>query len=339
MLYFCLAGATLSYAGRCELIKSVLQGVECFWLSILPFPKGVKDKVISLCRNFLWGGKATSYKHPLVAWREICRPKSEGGLGFIDLNACNSALLSKFIWNLQTKNDSLWVKWIHQIYLKWSSFGEYVSTKQDSQIIKQLILIRDQIVLEEGNSPAALLKMHQWTTLARFKSKACYDFFRPKGFAVCWAKLVWHHSLLPKHAFILWLSLKERLLTRDKLIDQIEDSSCILCGAPIESVNHLFFHCSGVNQIWAAIKGWLGFSRALSTLKAAAKWIKKEGRGTGAQAIAKKVGLACTVYSIWTMRNARMFEGKIISPADAIRDIKIQVYRVLYATFSNIREM
>ena len=274
-----------------------------------------------------------------MAWSDICRPKSEGGLGFIDLKAWNAALLSKSLWNLQAKQDSFWVKWIHQIYLKGSPFWEYVSKKQDSQIIKQLVLIREQIVSEVGDYPSAIDKMHQWTTSGRFKSKACYDFFRPKGGTVCWAKLVWHHSLLPKHAFILWLSLKERLLTRDKLIDQIEDSSCILCGAPIESVNHLFFHCSVVNQIWAAIKGWLGFSRALSTLKAAAKWIKKEGRGTGAQAIAKKVGLACTVYSIWTMRNARMFEGKIISPADAIRDIKIQVYRVLYATFPNIREM
>ena len=94
------AGATLSYAGRCELIKSVLQGVECFWLSILPIPIGVRDKVISLCRNFLWGGKATCSKHPLVAWSDICRPKSEGGLGFIDLKAWNAALLSKSLWNL-----------------------------------------------------------------------------------------------------------------------------------------------------------------------------------------------------------------------------------------------
>ncbi|GFZ21562.1 hypothetical protein Acr_29g0007240 [Actinidia rufa] len=47
-------GASLSYAGRSELVKSVLQGVKCFWLSILPIPVGVKDKIISLCRNFLW---------------------------------------------------------------------------------------------------------------------------------------------------------------------------------------------------------------------------------------------------------------------------------------------
>lgn len=30
---------SLSYAGKVELIRSVLQRVECFWLSILPFPK------------------------------------------------------------------------------------------------------------------------------------------------------------------------------------------------------------------------------------------------------------------------------------------------------------
>ena len=47
------AGATLSYAGRTELIKSVLQGVECFWLAILPIPAGVKAKIVQLCRNFL----------------------------------------------------------------------------------------------------------------------------------------------------------------------------------------------------------------------------------------------------------------------------------------------
>ncbi|GFZ07066.1 hypothetical protein Acr_19g0000030 [Actinidia rufa] len=239
------AGATLSYAGRSELIRSVLQGVECFWLSILPIPVGVRDKVISLCRNFLWGGKAVSFKKPLVAWREICRPKPEGGLGFIDLHAWNLALLSKSLWKIQSKKDSLWVKWVHQ----------------------------------------------------------------------------------------------ERLLTRDKLIDQIEDTSCSLCNSPVESLNHLFFQCPVANQVWVEIKSWLGFSRALTTLKAAAKWIIKEARGTGVQAVAKKVGFACTVYYIWATRNARMFEGKIVHPTGIIRDIKIQVYRVLHASFPNLREL
>ena len=48
------AGANLSYDGRTELIKSVLQGVECFWLSILLILPGVKAKIDQLCKNFLW---------------------------------------------------------------------------------------------------------------------------------------------------------------------------------------------------------------------------------------------------------------------------------------------
>ena len=83
-----------------------------------------------------------------------------------------------------------------------------------------------------------------------------------------------------------------------------------------------------LNEVWVEIKSWLGFSRALTTLKAAAKWIIKEARGTGDQVVAKKVGFACTVYCIWATRNARIFEGKITHSTGIIRDIKIQVYRV-----------
>jgi hypothetical protein len=48
---------TLSYAGRLQLIKSVVQGVECFWLSILPIPSAILDKLTSFCHGFLWGKK------------------------------------------------------------------------------------------------------------------------------------------------------------------------------------------------------------------------------------------------------------------------------------------
>ncbi|GFS33810.1 hypothetical protein Acr_00g0030680 [Actinidia rufa] len=56
------ACATLSYAGRCELIRSVLQGVECFWLSILPIPMGVRNKIPPYVETFygvvmLWFSK------------------------------------------------------------------------------------------------------------------------------------------------------------------------------------------------------------------------------------------------------------------------------------------
>ncbi|PSS36171.1 Reverse transcriptase zinc-binding domain protein [Actinidia chinensis var. chinensis] len=144
---------------------------------------------------------------------------------------------------------------------------------------------------------------------------------------------------MPKHSFILWLSLKEKLLTRDRIAEHIEDTSCALCGYTMESLDHLFFGCPTVSQVWVEVKAWLGFTRALNTLKAAVKLTIKDVRGTGVQAIFKRVGIACTVYCIWKHRNIRIFEGKISHPSSIIRDIKMQVYRSLHGFFPNFKEL
>ena len=67
----------ISYAGRAELIRSVLQGVECYWLQVFPLPGTVIDRITRLAHIFLWGTKQAP-----VAWRDLCLPKLEGSLGF-----------------------------------------------------------------------------------------------------------------------------------------------------------------------------------------------------------------------------------------------------------------
>lgn len=101
-------GTSLSYAGRVELIRSVLQGVQCFWLAIFPLPATVRSIICRLCCRFLWGSKAAP-----VAWSDICLPKQEGGLNLRDLKAWNSALLVKSLWNICAMKNSLWIQWIH----------------------------------------------------------------------------------------------------------------------------------------------------------------------------------------------------------------------------------
>ena len=81
---------------------------------------------------------------------------------------------------------------------------------------RQLAIIRDKIAIEEGSNSAALGRLQQWADISKFNVKACYEFYRAKGSKLCWAKMVWHRSLMPKHSFMLWLSINERLLTRDK---------------------------------------------------------------------------------------------------------------------------
>ncbi|XP_011079190.1 uncharacterized protein LOC105162767 [Sesamum indicum] len=97
-------GKSLSYAGRLELIRSIIQGVECFWLQVFPLPAAVIEKTHWICRNFLWNSRRAP-----VAWEEICHPKEEGGLGIRHIQSWNVALIARVLWNIHRKPDTLWV--------------------------------------------------------------------------------------------------------------------------------------------------------------------------------------------------------------------------------------
>jgi hypothetical protein len=81
--------------------------------------------------------------------------KKEGGLGVINLPIWNKALLMKNLWNIPSKKDSLWVKWVSHYYLKNSPILEYVSHRDDSALMKNICAIKNQIVETEGSVSAA----------------------------------------------------------------------------------------------------------------------------------------------------------------------------------------
>ncbi|XP_022852082.1 uncharacterized protein LOC111373749 [Olea europaea var. sylvestris] len=131
-------------------IRSVSQGVECFWLSIFPMPTAVSMRITRLCRNFLWNSKKL-----LVAWSEVCLPKSEGGLGFRDIKCWNNALLAKSLWNVHAKKDTLWVQWINHVYLRGTSIWERSPKKDDSLLLKKMMSIAQRMKEVEGSNHAA----------------------------------------------------------------------------------------------------------------------------------------------------------------------------------------
>jgi hypothetical protein len=45
----------------------------------------------------------------LVAWKKVCRPKNQGGLGVLDLSIQNKALLLKNLHKFYNKHDVPWV--------------------------------------------------------------------------------------------------------------------------------------------------------------------------------------------------------------------------------------
>ena len=106
---------------------------------------------------------------------------------------------------------------------------------------------------------------------------------------------------------------------------------CVLCEGNRETAAHLFFGCAFSNLIWTRIKEWLNISRAMSTINSALKWIRMESRGSGCNAKARRIALACTVYHIWNARNRKIFEGHATEVEVIVFTIKLNVYRTLYS--------
>jgi len=318
----------LSYAGRAELIKSILQGIQCFWLSILPIPVAVIDRILKLCRHFLWDSS-----HSLVAWKEVCLPKIEGGLGIKDLRCWNLALLAKVLWDFHCKKDTLWVRWVSHVYLGIYSIWDRSAKKDDSPLLKKILFIRDSILQKEGSVSAAINLLESWRDGDSIKIQQAYNYFRPKGMRKMWAKDVWNVAVPPKHAFTLWLSAKSKLLTKDNLLFLNIDRACGLCGTSEESHQHLFFQCTVTSRIWGQIKAWMGMHRSMSTLASSFKWLKKEARGSSWLCKAKRVAFACTVYYIWAARNRQIFEGQRPLVDSIISRVKAQVYRIIFSMY------
>ncbi|PNX59052.1 ribonuclease H, partial [Trifolium pratense] len=71
-------------------------------------PVKVWRQLVTIQRNFLWGGSSKRAKICWVKWDDICRPKNEVGLGIRDLRFVNISLLAKWRWKLLTYEPDVW---------------------------------------------------------------------------------------------------------------------------------------------------------------------------------------------------------------------------------------
>ncbi|GLT51155.1 hypothetical protein SLA2020_245850 [Shorea laevis] len=91
---------TLSFGGRLILLNSVLSTLPIFYMSLFLLPISVLEELITIQRNFLWGGTGLNKKIPWVKWDYVCRAKAKGGLGVPDLRRKNWAMLGKWWYRL-----------------------------------------------------------------------------------------------------------------------------------------------------------------------------------------------------------------------------------------------
>lgn len=74
-----------SKAGRLVLIKSVVNSLPLYYISLFRIPSAVCRKIVQLQRKYFWGGKDEKRCIPLIKWDIIQKPRKYGGLGIGDL--------------------------------------------------------------------------------------------------------------------------------------------------------------------------------------------------------------------------------------------------------------
>lgn len=160
-----------SFAGRLQLLKTVIFGMVNFWMSAFLLPKGCIKSIESLCIRFLWSGNTDKKGIAKLAWTTVCLPKIEGGLGLRNLSTWNQVLCLKFIWILLSKTPSLWADWHWSIHLQNKSFWAVEVSVNDSWAWKKLLDLRPLAInfckVKLGNGKTASFWYDVWTPLGQ----------------------------------------------------------------------------------------------------------------------------------------------------------------------------
>lgn len=93
-----------------------------------------------------------------------------------------------------------------------------------------------------------------WKANKGYSVQDAYKFLKNPGIKATWSDLVWNKYVLPRHKFILWMVLKEKLQTKSQLAKKGMkiDIGCCYCGEE-ETIDHLICLCWKAQEIWKII--------------------------------------------------------------------------------------
>ncbi|GJW71500.1 RNA-directed DNA polymerase, eukaryota, reverse transcriptase zinc-binding domain protein [Tanacetum coccineum] len=352
--------------------------------SVYMSPSNTITEIEKLLKGFLWCQGPLSKGKAKVAWKQVCMPKEEGGLGIKSLKKWNKVLLIKQLWKIINKQESLWVKWVNVVKLKGKSIWDIDRNYNDSCGWLKLLELRDRIkdhvlyCISNGKNTSvwfekwdlkgpinSIIPRREWykerysdnetvvdmtnnrvwiwanqwynsypelrniaipTFYPRKKDKVCWlnnqnerKYFstnqvwfdlRNRNEKVEWHTVVWFNQFQPRHAFLLWLAIKERLTTQDRLARwncQV-NAVCSLCKKEKYSHAHLFFKCEFAEQICESLKNKLGNLRCNNELENIVKMLSQVKSRKCLRSVVNKLALVAVVYYIWQERNWRIFK-------------------------------
>ncbi|CAN1347905.1 Putative ribonuclease H protein At1g65750 [Linum perenne] len=191
----------LSPTGKETLIKSVIQAIPTYIMSLFLLPNAITNRMNAMLRNFFWLGdpnkRSMHWSHADV----LCASKREAGLGFRDFRSFNLALLAKQAWILLTRSSPLWVRLLKCRYFPRTTFEDAKKGSRPSWIWASLCDARNVLdlgcirVIGNGKTTSlvkdpwipSLPSRHLHSTVGPFKTVDDWITNDPRG---------WNHASL-----------------------------------------------------------------------------------------------------------------------------------------------
>nr|XP_043625576.1 uncharacterized protein LOC122597001 [Erigeron canadensis] len=284
---------SLSFAGRVQLVNSVLSSFHIYWAFVFILPVSIIKDLEKQMRSFFMVSRADGERLKNRSFWDVKRPKncSWGWRKLLQLRD----VVRPFLWKKigDGRNTSLW-------FDKWAEVCPLSSLISPRQIAQAGLSLNSNVadVVQNGEWkwPTAWLDLFPvlinllsinlhanqidtmvWKELdgkENVLTRVVWNSIRMKGNEVNWAKVIWNSHSIPRHAFLVWM--------RIKIMAKVPD----------------------MTDSWTGILQWL--------------IVKSNSRSS--KNVIGRLLVAATAYFIWQERNNRLFSNHA-RPLDQLFDL------------------
>ncbi|XP_071729411.1 uncharacterized protein [Rutidosis leptorrhynchoides] len=151
-----------------------------------------------------------------------------------------------------------------------------------------------------------------------FSVSVVWDTIRPHAPTIPWCSVIWYSQCIPRHAFIVWLLMGERLKTQDKLkacernLQLNVNLTCALCKSQPDSHDHLFFYCPVSKQLCKKFTHVVAVANWSSDWKNLREILIPYANRNVARGVVAKLVFGALVYYVWQERNNRLYGQRLV---------------------------
>ncbi|GJT13945.1 RNA-directed DNA polymerase, eukaryota, reverse transcriptase zinc-binding domain protein [Tanacetum coccineum] len=305
---------SLSFAGKLQLVASVLSSLHVYWASMFMLPVSICDSIDKLFKNFIWGKSESSSGIVSVSWKDY----------------------------IASRKESLWVKWINVYKLKGECLWDMKVRDSFSWNLKQILKCRDSVRkfvgYKIGNGMDCFVWYDRWYSngpLCRLISNhiisSCgFDLNAKVVDLICENNWIWpiewselFSEVIDVPVPVLSSDSVDKALWFNKKIKEVQFSVKEawkvfgIDGPEVIWHKHIGFPDGLVLITWS-----VHFVKAAKTLTVTFSF-----NAVLLRSIIQRLVFSTAVYFIWQERNFRLFRS-VERPADKVFDMIVDTVRL-----------